>query len=106
MAKTIIIRPGDRLVITSNDTPSGSVIQVGVERGPLDEATTPMPQPGRTGYTRDQFAWLAEQYRQAERDDPRAPVHLLARRIGRHPVTTGRMLTRARKLGLLTDSGP
>jgi hypothetical protein len=106
MPESFSVRPGDRLVITSNNTPSGTVIQIEVERGVEPEMLTPLELPGRTGYTREQLAWVVEQYRQAERDDPRAPVHLLARRIGRHPVVAGRMLTRARKLGLLTDNGP
>jgi hypothetical protein len=131
----LLLRPGDRVVLTivgvgadvaaqlppaESDpfTPAPVTgVSVSIQRPnePLEEVEdrqvdgaeelTPLPAPGRSGYSREQYEWLVEQYRRAQRDNPRAPVHLLARRIGRHPVTTGRMLTRARKLGLLTDSG-
>jgi hypothetical protein len=109
MAQNVTIRPGERvvLVITTNGEPtrSGDVtIHVDVERDP--NAGGPYRQPGRYGYPPEYFAWLVEQFHQAERDDPRAPVRLLARRLGRAPGTVGRQLTRARKLGLLTDPGP
>jgi hypothetical protein len=111
MAETVTIRPGERLVlvITTNNEPSRDngpdlvSVHVDVERDPH---AVVVPQPGRKGYSPDYFAWLVEQFHQAERDDPRAPVGLLARRLNRAPATVGRQLTRARKMGLLTDPSP
>jgi hypothetical protein len=108
MAESVSIRPGERLIISvtnnepTEDGPTVFNVRLDVERDPWAE---PYQQPGRKGYSPDYFAWLVEQFHQAERDDPRAPVRLLARRLGRAPVTVGRQLTRARKMGLLTDAG-